>query len=212
MNRCVPTAAIALALVVGACASDPDATAAVGKAAGAGGIVGAFLSSSAGVPADAGIAMTTQSSASKHDSRKLPKDNSAAEASRGPGQAAAPPTSLPPVTQSGSPGFPLRVTITPPCVTPGATLQLLVETRPHSSIAAAVAYSDNQAHGAMQVAKAASDGSWRWNVVVSPKAPQGPARALISAQDRAASSNDDGASTNGEGAKGTFPFEVRSRC
>jgi hypothetical protein len=89
---------------------------------------------------------------------------------------------------------------------------VVVTTRPWSAIAAAVAYSDSEAHGAYKIGAADGEGVWQWTFVVEPDAPDGPAQVLISAQDRSADSNDEGAKTTGEGAVGRYPLKVAPRC
>ena len=112
----------------------------------------------------------------------------------------------------GDASFPLAVTVAPPCVARGGTLAVTIQTRPRASVAAAVSYADEEAHGALTVGDADGTGAFRWQVVVSPDAPEGPAEALVSAQDRTPSPDGESASTTGEHRAGRYPFEVDDRC
>lgn len=117
-----------------------------------------------------------------------------------------------PYGNTNTPGFPLHVEITPKCIKRGTRVTAKVTTRPYAAIAAAVAYSDNAAHGAYNVGAADPTGSWAWTFVVSPEAPYGRAQMLVAAQDRSADSNDEGASSNEEGAGKKYYFEVKKAC
>lgn len=131
------------------------------------------------------------------------------------GAAAAAGSSTPAATGSWNdvnPRFPLQVVVSPTCATPGSTVRVEVTTRAHAAIAAGVAFSDDEAHGALGIGAAGPTGTWVWEVVVEPEVPVGRAHVLIAAQDRSADSNEDGAKTDGEGATRREPFEVRKRC
>lgn len=123
-----------------------------------------------------------------------------------------------PTPGSTSPGraydtsFPFSVAIAPPCVAPGGVTTVNLATRAYAAVSAAIAYSDGEAHGALTVGDASSDGSWRWSLSVSPDAPLGTAEVLVSAQDRAPSPDGESTSTTGEHANDRVPLEVSRTC
>lgn len=108
--------------------------------------------------------------------------------------------------------FPFEMTLSSACVTRGSVLTVTVKTRPISSMAGAAQFADGDAHGLLTVSSAGPDGSWVWPVTIPQKAPNGVARMLVTANDRAPGSNDDGASTNGEGVAASHEFEVKDGC
>jgi hypothetical protein len=155
----------------------------------------------AGAPADTSKKATTNTTTSR-------PAGGAPSATGGAGQTTTSTTAA--VTRNGN--FPFALTITPRCVTRADELVVDLRTRGYASIAAALAFSDDQPHGAYTVTTAEPDGHWKWVVKMPPEAPYGPGKVLISAQDRSADSNEHGGRTNGESASTSEPFELRSKC
>ena len=159
-----------------------------------------------------GESTTTTAAPSSQKAPSTTKKPAANKASGSGGQST--PTTQPPTQPivETSPGFPLTVTLGKACVTHGDTQTVTMTTRGWSSVAAAAVYKDNEPHGALTVGNADPTGTWTWAFVVEDKAPEGPAQVILSVQDRAPGSNQDGASTNGEGGTGRFPFTVKDKC
>ena len=112
-----------------------------------------------------------------------------------------------------SPGFPFDVEITPGCIERGTRVNVKLTTRPYAATAAAATYSDNDSYGAYTIGAADPTGVWLWSFVVPPQAPYGSGQIMVSAQDRSAETNAEGASsTNGEGAARKYRFEVKKSC
>jgi hypothetical protein len=87
-------------------------------------------------------------------------------------------------------------------------------TRRGAEVAAAIAWSDDDAHGALTVGRADGDGDWKWKVVVSPDVPEGPGQVLVSAEDRTWYADGEGekASTTHESGTGRYHIEVKDSC
>ncbi|MBW3669142.1 MAG: hypothetical protein KY443_08015 [Actinobacteria bacterium] len=134
------------------------------------------------------------------------------------GSSQSPPSTTPRAADGGeyfggnTPGFPLHVEITPRCIKRGTKVTVTVDTRPYAVTVTYARYSDNKSYGASGTGNAGPSGSWVWIFVVSPDAPLGPAEIYVVAQDRSPDSNDEGASSSGEGAAKKYRFEVVKSC
>lgn len=132
----------------------------------------------------------------------------------GPGSAAEAVSAAPPPHRPGAPtpeaaapappaarasGLPLAVTVVPSCVSPGELVEVHVTSGPRAGFVFAIAFADDQTHGAMGVGDADDAGAFIWRVVVAPGAPSGEARVLVAAKDGAGSA---------EQAHGRAPFDV----
>lgn len=220
LRRAISATSIALAVVIaGGCSDSPsvhEPTAAPGEEP-TGGVDGGGDGEGLSVP-------TTGVGSGAPGAPAAASPTTPAEKPRAGGAPPAPPvtsSSVPGATRAeggepfgntNTPGFPLEVRISPSCIRRGTRVTVNVTTRPYAATAAAAAYSDGRSRGANTIGAADPTGSWIWTFVVSPEAPDGPGQIMVSAQDRSAQSNDEGASSSGEGAARKYPFEVKKTC
>jgi hypothetical protein len=108
--------------------------------------------------------------------------------------------------------MPVTATMSATCVTRGMPVNVTVKTRPQASLAGAVEYADEDAHGNYAIGSADGTGTWRWPFVVSTEAPIGRAVLGVSAQDRTPTDDGNGASTTGEEGSAQVRFEVKKSC
>lgn len=76
--------------------------------------------------------------------------------------------------------FPLEVTVDPDdCATAGTPVNVRVDTTPNADVTMTMAYSDAKSHGNAITGSAGPEGSFPWEFVVPPEAPDGQARLLV---------------------------------
>lgn len=121
----------------------------------------------------------------------------------------APPRSLP---KGATPGFPLLVKLTPPCVQPGGTLRVDVDTVPRAAMAAAAMYRNGKTSGQLTVGEADAVGHWAWQIIVPAHAPIGENWIRVTADEVERSPDGEGASATGRNGHETVPFEVKETC
>lgn len=76
----------------------------------------------------------------------------------------------------------LSAVVMPSCISPGDAFEVRISSEARAGFALAVAYADDQAHGAMGFGDADDAGVFVWSLVAAADVPVGPATVLIGAR------------------------------
>jgi hypothetical protein len=107
----------------------------------------------------------------------------AAAGAHSPGPTPGPAASASASTSSSPSTDQLSATVAPSCVVANQPFVVTIASTPQASLALAVSFADDQAHGLMTFADADDAGRFTWRLVAPPDAPSGPATVLIAARD-----------------------------